>query len=154
MKVTGLPKEKIEIMTTWTGGGFGGKSYPDSAVDAMVISKIMQRPVKVLWTREDDFTYDYFRPGSLHRLKAGIDEHGKPVAWAHKIACDSAMSSIQPEIVETGLDDTSYQGVHDTFYGFEQTVEFRTKVVDGCGLLQGFAGCRTFPVGVQVKTLE
>ena len=45
MKVTGLPKEKIEIMTTWTGGGFGGKSYPDSAVDAMVISKIMQRPV-------------------------------------------------------------------------------------------------------------
>ena len=119
MKITGLPKEKIEIMTTWTGGGFGGKSYPDAAVDAMVISKIMQRPVKVMWTREDDFSYDHFRPGSLHKLKAGIDENGNPVAWAHKIACDSVMASLMPETAESGLDETSYQGISDTFYGFE-----------------------------------
>lgn len=122
MKITGLQKEQIEIMTTWTGGGFGGKSYPDSAVDAMVISKIMQRPVKVMWTREDDFAYDHFRPGSLHKLKAGIDENGKPVGWAHKVACDSVMISFRPEIEETGLDDTSYQGVHDNFYGFDNMV--------------------------------
>lgn len=119
LKVTGLPEGKIEIMTTWTGGGFGGKSYPDSAVDAMVLSKMMQRPVKVMWTREDDFANDYYRPGSLHKLKAGIDKNGKPVAWAHKTACNSVMSSIRPEIAETGLDHTSYEGVQNNIYGFE-----------------------------------
>lgn len=119
MKVTGLPKEKIEIATTWTGGGFGGKSFPDSAVDAMLISKIMQRPVKVMWTREDDMCHDYFRPGSLHKLKAGIDKSGKPLAWAHKTASESVMISVRPEIDKTGLDETSIEGVSDSFYKFE-----------------------------------
>lgn len=119
MKITGLPKENVEIMTTWTGGGFGGKSYPDSAVDAILISKILQRPAKVMWTREDDLANEYFRPGSLHKLKAGMDESGKPVAWAHKVACDSVMTSFMPETAETGLDHTSYEGIQDNFYGFK-----------------------------------
>ena len=119
MKVTGLPQEKIEIATTWAGGGFGGKSFPDSAVDAMLLSKIVKRPVKVMWTREDDFIADSFRPGSLHKLRAGIDENGKPVAWAHKTACDAVMATMRPEIYETGLDHTSTQGVDDNVYAFE-----------------------------------
>jgi isoquinoline 1-oxidoreductase beta subunit len=118
MKITGLPKEKIEVATTWTGGGFGGKSFPDSAVDALVLSKILQRPVKVMWTREDDFAYDHFRPGSLHKLKAGMDKNGKPIAWAHKTACDSVMMTFTPEIEKTGLDHTSYEGVSNNLYGF------------------------------------
>ena len=118
MKMSGLPKEKCEVMTTWTGGGFGGKSYPESTADAVLISKIMQRPVKVMWTREDEFAYEYFRPASLHKLKAGIDAKGKPVAWAHKTACDSVLISFGRDTEKTGLDHTSYQGVTDNFYGF------------------------------------
>lgn len=115
-KITGLPKDKIEIATTWTGGGFGGKSYPDGAVDAMLISKSLNRPVKVMWTREDDFGYDHFRPGSLHKLQAGIDKKGKPLGWVHKTACDSVMVSIRPQLEETGIDETSLEGISDTFY--------------------------------------
>ena len=122
MEVTGLPKEKIEIATTLAGGGFGGKSFPDSAVDAMLLSKILKRPVKVMWTREDDFIADSFRPGSLHKLKAGIDKNGKPVAWAHKIACDAVMATVRPEIYETGLDHTSTEGVDNNVYAFENVL--------------------------------
>lgn len=119
MQVTGLPKEKIELATTWVGGGFGGKSPPDAAIDAMVLSKAMKRPVKVMWTREDDFAGDGFRPGSVHRLRAGMDNDGKPLAWIHKTACDSVMLTMGPQFVKDGIDDTSIQGVEDNFYGFE-----------------------------------
>lgn len=118
-QLTGLPPEKIEIATTWVGGGFGGKSPPDAAIDAMVLSKAMNRPVKVMWTREDDFAADGFRPGSVHKLRAGMDKEGKPLAWIHKNACDSVMLTMGPQFIKDGIDDTSIQGVVDNFYGFE-----------------------------------
>jgi isoquinoline 1-oxidoreductase beta subunit len=125
MKITGLPQEKVEIHTTFVGGGFGLKSQPDPVIDAVVLSKMTGRPVKVMWTREEDFANDYFRPGSLHEIKGGIDKNGKPLVWHHKVACDSVMMNLMPAAVKDEIDHSSFQGIPDMPYEFEnQQVEY------------------------------
>lgn len=116
MKITGLPKEKVEIRTTFVGGGFGLKAQPDPVVDAVMLSKTTGRPVKVMWTREEDFANDYFRPGSLHEIKGGIDKDGNPLVWHQKVACDSVMLAHMPDMVKDDIDHSSFQGVHDMPY--------------------------------------
>jgi isoquinoline 1-oxidoreductase beta subunit len=61
-KLTGLPLEKVEVMTLPAGGGFGLRAEQDPVVDSVLLSKALKRPVKVMWTREDDFANDRFRP--------------------------------------------------------------------------------------------
>ena len=119
MKITGLPKEKVEVRTTFVGGGFGLKAMPDPVIDAVTLSKITERPVKSMWTREEDFANDYFRPGSLHSIKGGLDENGKPLAWSQKIACGSIMLNFMPAHVENDIDETSTQGGYDMPYYFD-----------------------------------
>lgn len=119
MNITGLPKEKVEVMTTYVGGGFGLKAQPDPVIDAVELSKITGRPVKAMWTREEDFANDYFRPGSLHEIKGGIDKSGKPLVWHQKIACDGVMSRLMPDVVKDGIDHSSFQGVNDMPYVIE-----------------------------------
>ena len=116
MKITGLPKEKVEVMTTFVGGGFGLKAQPDPVIDAVELSKVTGRPVKVMWPREEDFANDYFRPGSLHHIQGGIDKNGKPLVWHQKIACDGVMYHRMPGAVQNELDHSSYQGVNDMVY--------------------------------------
>ncbi|MFW2366549.1 MAG: molybdopterin cofactor-binding domain-containing protein [Desulforhopalus sp.] len=115
-KITGLPVEKIELMTTPAGGGFGLRSMPDPVIDAVLLSQKMGRPVKVMWTREDDFTNDYCRPGSVSQVKAGLDKNGQVVAWSQKVASPSIMSKIMPSYVQNGIDTTSIQGIPDMAY--------------------------------------
>ena len=114
--ITGLPVEKVEVMTTPAGGGFGLRGEPDPVVDAVSLSKALGRPVKVMWTREDDFANDYFRPGSVCRIKGGLDKQGRLVAWSQKVAAPSVMSRMMPEQVKNGIDPTSIQGIPDMVY--------------------------------------
>ncbi len=116
--ITGLPKEKIEVMTLPAGGGFGVRGEVAPVVDAVSLSKAMGRPVKVMWTREDDFANDYFRPASRCRIKAGLDTQGKIAAWSHKIASQSIFTRLWPQAVKEGIDHSSIEGIEGMPYTF------------------------------------
>jgi isoquinoline 1-oxidoreductase beta subunit len=93
-KRLGMKPADVTVHVTLLGGGFGRKSKPDFGVEAAVLSKAMDgKPVKVVWTREDDIHNDYFHTVSVEHLEAGLDAQGKPVAWLHR--------SVAPTIVST-----------------------------------------------------
>ncbi|MBC2839001.1 molybdopterin cofactor-binding domain-containing protein [Robiginitalea sp. SC105] len=76
-----MPKEKIDIMMTRMGGGFGRRLYGTFAVEAAMISQKMQAPVKLVYTREDDMSQGTYRPSYKIRYKAGLDADGNLIAW-------------------------------------------------------------------------
>jgi isoquinoline 1-oxidoreductase beta subunit len=115
-KITGLPPEKIEVMTTYCGGGFGRRNEVSVVIDAVSLSMQMKRPVKVVWTREDDFKHGFYRPASLSHIQAGLDSSGNLIAWIHKIATPSIMSRVFPDSVKNGVDSTSVEGVNNMDY--------------------------------------
>jgi isoquinoline 1-oxidoreductase beta subunit len=85
----GLKPEDVRVKTTFLGGGFGRRLEYDFAVQAAEISKAVGKPVKLLWTREDDTTHDFYRPMALHRMAGGLDASGKPVALTLQLTSQS-----------------------------------------------------------------
>jgi isoquinoline 1-oxidoreductase beta subunit len=112
-----LPAEAIAIHTTFLGGGFGRRFELDFALQAARVSKATGRPVQLIWTREEDMQHDLYRPASLNRIQAGIDDGGRVVAWKHRCVSPSIMSRVFPEFVKDGLDPISLEGVSDKVYG-------------------------------------
>ncbi|HEY2544825.1 MAG TPA: molybdopterin cofactor-binding domain-containing protein [Candidatus Acidoferrum sp.] len=80
----GIPKENVICNVTLLGGGFGRKSKPDYVAEAAVLSKKVGRPVKVVWTREDDVKFDYYNAVAGMYFKAAVDAKGKPTAWLQR----------------------------------------------------------------------
>ncbi|NNK13317.1 MAG: xanthine dehydrogenase family protein molybdopterin-binding subunit [Desulfofustis sp.] len=115
-KLTGLPMDKVEVMTLPAGGGFGLRAEHDPVVESVLLSKALGRPVKVIWSREDDFANDYFRPANHSRIEAGLDNSGKVVAWSHKLAVPSVMTRLMPQFVKEGVDPDAVSGVLDMAY--------------------------------------
>ena len=85
----GVKPEDITLKTTFLGGGFGRRLELDFVTQAAQISKAVGKPVKLLWTREDDMTHDYYRPQALNQLEAGVDAAGNPVALKFKVTSQS-----------------------------------------------------------------
>jgi isoquinoline 1-oxidoreductase subunit beta len=80
----GIPKESVVCHVTLLGGGFGRKSKPDYVAEAAVLSKKVGRPVKVVWTREDDIQFDYYNAAAAMYIKAALDAQGRPTAWLQR----------------------------------------------------------------------
>jgi isoquinoline 1-oxidoreductase subunit beta len=84
-----LDPDQVKVNVTLMGGAFGRRLEHDYAVEAALVSKAIQAPVKVIWTREDDMRFSTYRPASLHHLDAAIDGSGFPVALTHRIISPS-----------------------------------------------------------------
>jgi isoquinoline 1-oxidoreductase beta subunit len=82
--VLGISKDDVTCHVTLLGGGFGRKSKPDFVAEAAVLSRKLGKPVKVVWTREDDIQFDYLHSVSAMYLKAAVDAKGRPTAWLHR----------------------------------------------------------------------
>ncbi|WP_161626885.1 xanthine dehydrogenase family protein molybdopterin-binding subunit [Desulfospira joergensenii] len=124
-RLTGLPPEKVDVMILPAGGGFGLRGEPDPVIDAVLLSKALDRPVKVVNTREDEFRNDYFRPANQSRIRAGLDQDGRITAWSHKIAAQSVMKRLMPQYIENGIDPDAVSGVRDMVYSIpNQLVEY------------------------------
>ena len=80
----GIKKEDVTCHVTLLGGGFGRKSKPDQVAEAAVLSKQLGKPVKVVWTREDDIRFDFFHSVAAMYLKAAVGADGKPTAWLQR----------------------------------------------------------------------
>jgi isoquinoline 1-oxidoreductase subunit beta len=84
-----LAPEQVRVNVTLMGGGFGRRLEHDYGVEAALVSKAVQAPVQVLWTREDDMRNSTYRPASYHQLSARLDDAGWPTAFSHRIVSPS-----------------------------------------------------------------
>ncbi len=96
----GIPKENVICHVPLLGGGFGRKSKPDYVAEAAILSKALGKPVKVVWSREDDIKFDYYHAVAAMYLKAALDEKGMPTAWLQR--------SVFPPIGSTFALNTTY----------------------------------------------
>ena len=89
----GIDKKQVECHVTLLGGGFGRKSKADYVAEAALLSKAVGKPVKVVWSREEDIRFDYFHAVAAMYLKAAVDAKGRPTAWLQRTAFPSILST-------------------------------------------------------------
>lgn len=116
----GIESGNVTAHTTWLGGGFGRREA-DMTIYAAIMAKAVEgRPVKVIWTREEDITHDTYRPAAKGRFRARIGEDGLPVALDMRIAAPSVVASVMrrtfPSLTPAGPDGSITQGAHDQPY--------------------------------------
>jgi isoquinoline 1-oxidoreductase beta subunit len=110
----GIAPERVVVHTTFLGGGFGRRSSMDFVIEAVQVSKAVAAPVKVMWTREDDLTHDFYRPPSVHHLAGMLDGAGKPLAWLHRLSVPSR----SPDRLKNGIDQGAMNGALQNPYTF------------------------------------
>ena len=107
----GIKPEDVDVQTTFLGGGFGRRIELDFVVQAAQISKAVKLPVKLVWSREDDMTHDFYRPLGLNQLSAGLDASGKLTGLHFKLTSQSITQrafglpkdTLDPFMVEYGV---------------------------------------------------
>ena len=135
-QVAGIAPEQVRLHVMKSGGSFGRRAVADAdvIVEAVSIAKALgwRVPVKVQWTREDDTRAGRFRPMYVHRLRAGLDQDGRLVAWHNHIVGQSILRGTPFEgyLVHNGVDLTSVEGAHNLPYAIpHQRVEATTTDV-------------------------
>ena len=112
-KISGLPPEKVHIHTTLLGCGLGRRPRPDQTIEAIIASKASGKPVKVVYTREEDIKTDFFRSAMAHRIKAGLDSNNQLIAWDHKVSSSSLSRMNAGKEPENGIDWYCLWGLWD-----------------------------------------
>jgi isoquinoline 1-oxidoreductase subunit beta len=100
----GLKPEQVRVHTTFLGGGFGRRLDSDFIPAAVEASKAVGKPVKVLWTREDDMTHDVYRPPAFDTAVGAFDKSGKLIAWKLHLVGPSITARLFPSVVEKNID--------------------------------------------------
>ena len=95
-KALGITKDEVVCHVTLLGGAFGRKSKPDYVAEAAILSKKVGRPVKVVWTREDDIRFDFYHSVATVYMKAAVDSAGKPMAWLQRTVFPPILSMNNP----------------------------------------------------------
>jgi isoquinoline 1-oxidoreductase subunit beta len=88
-KLLGIERTNITLHQHFLGGGYGRRSQQEVVIDAVRLAKAVGKPVKLIWTREDDVTGGKFRPMTVHHIEAGFDAGGKLIAWHHRVVAES-----------------------------------------------------------------
>ncbi|WP_285655606.1 xanthine dehydrogenase family protein molybdopterin-binding subunit [Allomuricauda sp. NBRC 101325] len=119
-EVLGIPEGQIQLHTLFMGGAFGRRTTFDSdfVVEAAHIAKTVRKPIKLVWTREDDMRAGYYRAAFLHDVKVGLDKNGHPQAWQHRVVGQSIHEQGTPfsAFVKNGIDGTSVEGARNSRY--------------------------------------
>ncbi|MGB5735370.1 MAG: molybdopterin cofactor-binding domain-containing protein, partial [Thiohalocapsa sp.] len=114
--VLGIKPEQVRIEMLYAGGSFGRRANPgsDYLIETAHILKASggKQPVKLAWTREDDMRAGWYRPLYLHRIEAGLDADGKPIAWRQRIVGQSiiAGTAFEQALIVDEIDQTSVEG--------------------------------------------
>ncbi|MGE3175719.1 MAG: molybdopterin cofactor-binding domain-containing protein [Planctomycetota bacterium] len=133
-RTAGLDPDKVQLHTTYLGGGFGRRANPasDYIVEAVEIAKAAKAPLQLIWTREDDTRSGYYRPMWHSRVRAGLGRDGALQAWTHTIVGQSIIAGtpFEPFIIQDGIDGTSVEGGADVPYAIPNVqVELHTTEV-------------------------
>jgi isoquinoline 1-oxidoreductase beta subunit len=112
-KVSGLSPDKVHIHTTLLGCGLGRRPRPDQLIESIIASKALGKPVKVVYTREEDIKTDFFRSAMAHRIKAGLDDQDRLIAWDHKVSSSSLTRMNAGHEPEGGIDWYCLWGLWD-----------------------------------------
>lgn len=114
-KIAGVAPDKVQIHTTYLGGGFGRRLYTDYTDDAVAVSKAIKAPVQVIWTREDDTQHDWYKPMGANSVSGVLDSDGNLVAMEHTVVMDSILEPLGVPL-KGGLDAVSMDTVINTAY--------------------------------------
>jgi isoquinoline 1-oxidoreductase beta subunit len=96
MQVTGLPGERVTVHRTMIGGGFGRRLLADFIKQTVLVAMAVKQPVKLIWSREEDMTHDFYRPAMLHGISGSLDASGRLITLAHRVVSPSHMLYILP----------------------------------------------------------
>ena len=110
-----LQPDQVTIHTTYLGGGFGRRAYLDYIAQAVTISTELQKPVKVIWSREEDIQHDFYRPAAMCQFKVKTDSNGLPLEWNTKVVSDSVMAEFTNGS-NTMIDNAMSEGLADQEY--------------------------------------
>ena len=114
----GLDPSKVIVNVALMGGGFGRRLGLDFVLEAVEISRLVGSPVQVVWTRADDMKHGFFQPASAHRMTAGLDSSGRPIAWKHVMAGSPLTAIRKPDLEDPDLAKDLMWGGYDNPYAF------------------------------------
>jgi isoquinoline 1-oxidoreductase beta subunit len=122
-KASGLKPEQVYLHNGFVGGGFGRRDASDEIVQAIAIAKVVQKPVKLVWTREEDTRQDKFRPHAVVAFKAAAGADGVPTAWSMRVVTSSIWNSVgmKPPGNGKGPETQSVAGLADNGYKVPNT---------------------------------
>ena len=120
-ETAGLPPDRVFIHNCFCGGGFGRRSFNDEMIQAIQVSKAIGKPVKLIWTREEDIRHDRFRPQAAIRFKAAFDADGTPTALDVRTVVGSLLRSLGRSKVESGIEPMAVEGLANSPYAIAST---------------------------------